>query len=474
MTWTRASPLLLVVLLPVSARAQEATGTTREKHLEDELRDVKARLERVEEELRAHGIAPVATPTAAVPGPGAPRIDGGQRAGDSHEPGAGSAGPSRQEPGTPEEVVGNVLTNPVVTTGIGNVELHGSMLMNYVWNFNEPSNKRIGVNRFRLDDSDHNTFEITWAKLGFARPVSGKNDWDAGGRLELAAGRLAQLTLSLDRNFLFNEVFNVAQAYVDGQIPTPWGNPILVRLGRSYSWFGVESLDVPLNPNFSLSYLFNYTPFTTTGISIGCDIALGFRYTQYVVNGWDVVIDNNDAKTFGGQLAWRWADPRTTIAFEWIVGPEQNNDNHDYRAEIELDLAFEPIPGTQLFGVLQYGQEDHSTVVSPTPRRLGRGKWSGALVTYRQSFYEVRKGLDRFAFAVRLVLFRDQGGPRTGVDQGLVDVTATAEVHFTEYMRLGVEYRRDNSSQDHVFSGRRGALSREAQDTFSLDATLQF
>jgi hypothetical protein len=384
-------------------------------------------------------------------------------------------GPKRQEPSTlPEEVVSTALTNPVITTLIGNVELHGSMLMNYVWNFNDPSDKRIGVNRFRLSDPDHNTFEISWAKLGFARPVSGKNEWDAGGRLELAAGRLAQLTLSLDRNFLFNEVFNVAQAFVDGQLPTPWGNPILFRLGRSYSWFGVESLDVPLNPNFSLSLLFNYTPFTTTGLSIGSDIAFGFRYTQYIVNGWDVVIDNNDAKTFGGQLAWTWPDPKITIAFNWIEGPEQDNDNRDYRAEFELDAGFEPTPGTQLFGVLQYGQEDHSTVTTPTNNRIGRGKWSGALVTWRQTFYAVKKGLDRFAFALRVVLFRDQGGPRTRVDQGLVDVTATAEVHFTEFMRLGVEYRRDNSSKNDVFFGHRGELSREAQDTFSLNATLQF
>ena len=145
---------------------------------------------------------------------------------------------------------------------VDNVRLTAMVDASYVWNWNDPRHRIRNTNILLLNDPDTNSFEITWAKFGFGRPVNrDANEWDAGFELEFGAGREAQNVLSLTPDFLFHEPFNFAQAYVDLQVPTPY-NPLLIRFGRQDGFIGTESLDTPTNPNYSLSYITNFTPFT--------------------------------------------------------------------------------------------------------------------------------------------------------------------------------------------------------------------
>jgi hypothetical protein len=223
-----------------------------------------------------------------------------------------------------EERVGTLeatLRN-VVSAVADQVKVTGLVSGSYTWNLADPPGRR-GTNLLRVSDPDHDTFAVTYAKLGLYRDLSGENDWDAGFRVELAAGRLVEQTLSLDPDFNGGDEVNLANAYVQLQAPTPLGRPLTITAGRFYGWFGVESLDVPTNPNFSLSYFSNFTPFSNTGVGVGLELVDGLRYTQYVVNGWDLVFDNNDSKSYGGQLALTLDEPATTVALNWLVGAEQ-------------------------------------------------------------------------------------------------------------------------------------------------------
>jgi hypothetical protein len=423
----------------------------------------------------------------------APSPDTGPR-GPAQPPraGAGAVGPGQQQPErapapTLEESVRNAqeTLRKAVSAGFYGIELHAFMDMGYVFNFNDPRNGRFNVNRLRLNDPDNNSFDLAWAKLAVLRNTTNVNEWDVGFHLELAVGREAANTLSLDPHFLFQSAFNVAQTYVDLQMPTPVGNPLLIRVGRFYGWFGVESLDTPLNPNFSLSYFANFTPFTTTGVGVGMNGPIGFRYMQYVVNGWDVVVDNNNSKTVGGQLSWTHVDSETAltdavIAFNWIFGPEQPEKDKNNRTQFELDMTVRPTESTTLLGALGYGWEEHGSVKrvgetgQPLPPDTLTAKFGGAMIIARQEFANVRKGLYRFAVAGRLCYWRDQGGSKSGLDQSLFDSTATFEIHFTENGRLRFEWRRDASTRDHFFNGRRGLPTRPDQNTVTFDAAWSF
>lgn len=257
------------------------------------------------------------------------------------------------------------------------IRLYGHVQASYTYNLVDPDQRK-GASRLRLSDPDHNAFGIPYAKVGLARALSRRNEFDAGFRLEVGAGRMVEEVFE-DRT-LGDRGITVPQAYVDLQLPTPY-NPLQLRLGRQYSWFGVESLDLYKNPNFSLSPLTLAVPKTVTGLSAGMDLGGGFRYTQFLVQGWDRVEDDNDAKTFGGQLAWKAND--LALSLNWIVGKERSNTSGSYsqpedhtRWALELGARYQATDSTELRASLLYGQD-------------GGAKFGGFSVLASQGLFEV-------------------------------------------------------------------------------------
>jgi len=365
----------------------------------------------------------------------------------------------------------------VVLAVADQVKVTGLVSGGFTWNLADPPGRR-GTNLLRVNDPDHDTFAVSYAKLGLYRDVSGENGWDAGFRVEVAAGRQVETTLSLDPDFGGGDEVNLANAYIQLQAPTPLGRPLTITGGRFYGWFGVESLDTPTNPNYSLSVFSNFTPFTNTGLGVGLELVENLKYTQYVVNGWDLVFDNNDAKSYGGQLAFTLDDPATTVALNWLVGAEQAGDEEDLRWLVELDLTTKLTETTELRAALHYGQEEGAAqpgrAGGPTPASIrGIAKYGGAMLIVRQELYEVREGFRRFAIGARTNFWRDQGGSKSGLSQTLVDVTGTFEVRFTEFASLRFEWRHDHSNQAFYLGGR-GLPSQHHQDTASIELNFRF
>ncbi|MCO5166601.1 MAG: porin [Planctomycetes bacterium] len=349
------------------------------------------------------------------------------------------------------------------------VEVYGSVTGSYTWNLANPAQRR-GANDLRLSDADHNTFTVPFATLGLARRISGLNELDAGFGLELAAGSMVPDAFRDDGMF-DSGALNLPQAYVDLQIPTPL-TALRMRIGRSYLPFGVESVDPSANPHFSLSYSKHFMPRTATGVSLGMDLGAGLSYTQWVVNGWDRVIDNNDAKTFAGQLAWRVAGADALFTLNWIAGAERDDNTSDKRWAIELGMQWKPRTDLDLRASFLYGQETFSPSY-PNPGQTAR--FGGFTLMGKKSYFLVEgEDYHHLAFALRGSYFRDQGGSRTGLDQALGEVTATVEFRPIRDAALRVEYRRDFSSRSDAFQGHRGGPTRDGQDTFSLSLSYAF
>lgn len=337
------------------------------------------------------------------------------------------------------------------------IRLYGHVQTSFTTNLADPDQRR-GANRLRLSDPDHNSFGVPYAKVGLARRLSGLNEFDAGFKLELGAGRIVEEVF--EDSTLGDRGITVPQAYVALQLPTPY-NPLQLRLGRQHSWFGTESLDVYKNPNFSLSPLALAVPKTVTGLSAGMDLGYGLSYTQFVVQGWDRVEDDNDAKSFGGQLAWKANDLALTL--NWIVGEERSNTSGSFshpedqtRWAVELGARYQSTVSTELRASLLYGQD-------------GGAKFGGFSVLASQSLFEVEdEGFHRLTASLRGSYLRDQGGSRTGIDQSLGELTSTLALNFSQNASLRLEYRHDFSSADDAFLGHRGRPSRSGQDTFAI------
>jgi hypothetical protein len=333
---------------------------------------------------------------------------------------------------------------------LGPITVSGYVEGSYVRNLGSPD-QRQDANRFRISDPDHDAFAVTAAKLGLSRRVSGLNEFDAGFRFEIAAGRIVKEVYE-DQTFSFvDQNISIAQAYAELQLPT-WRTPLQVRIGRMHSWFGVESLDLHKNPSFSLSPLALAVPKTVTGLSASLELGAGLRYSQFLVQGWDRVEDLNDAKTLGGQLAFDTKG--LSLALNYVVGAERADSNSDLRWAVELAARYQVTASTELRASFLYGQEQFND---------GTAKFGGASVTVSQGLLEVEgEGFHRLTASLRGSYLRDQGGTRTGVDQALGEVTATLALNFLKDASLRLEYRHDVSSDAEAFDGERD------QDTLAL------
>jgi hypothetical protein len=467
---------VLGALLLVAARAsaQDPASPDRVAELEKKVRELEERLRKVEP------AAPVgsATPTTKVGAPALP-----EKATSPEEVPKGPP-PRKKAPVTPADpeglrgAPGPVIRPPpteltvleAVFSATERLRLYGAIDASYFWKIQDPKIIQDGI-QLSTTTPDHDTFMVTWAKMGVTRQLTDENEWDVGFAFDLAYGRLVQTTLSVDPKFLFNSAINSQNAFVDLKLPTPW-NPVEVRFGRFPSWIGIEAIDPMLNPNFSHSFFFRNTPFTTTGFSASTELGAGFRYTQFVVNGWDVVIDNNKSKSLGGQLSWINDDPYLAIAFNWIWGPEQPDNTRDDTYWLELGATFKPLDGTEVRASLHYGQAEHGTATGN-----GTSKFGGVLLIARQEFYEVEPGFRRFAFALRGEYFRDQGGHFSVGhfsvnDQTLAEVTATFQLRFSRLASVRLEYRHDYSTAKPFLGGNNDLVHN--QDTIGVDVNFQF
>lgn len=328
---------------------------------------------------------------------------------------------------------------------LGPITVSGYVEGSYVRNLGSPD-QRQNANRFRLSDPDHDTFAVTGAKLSLSRGLSGLNEFDAGFRFELAAGRIVEELYddgSSSSSFA-DQRLTIAQAYAEVQIPT-WLTPLQVRVGRMHSWFGAESLDLYKNPSFSLSPLALAVPKTVTGLSASFELGAGLRYSQFVVHGWDCIEDLNDRKTIGGQLAFDTTG--LSLALNYVVGAERADSDSDLRWAVELAARYQVTASTELRAALLYGQEQFED---------GTAKFGGASVTVSQGLLEIEgEGFHRLTASLRGSYLRDQGGSRTGVDQALGEVTATLALNFLKDASLRLEYRHDVSSDARAFDGER-------------------
>ena len=63
--------------------------------------------------------------------------------------------------------------------------------------------------------------------------------------------------------------------------------------------------------------------------------------TGYLVNGWNNSIDNNSGKTTGFSAAWT-PNAKFSLIQNYLVGPEQLNDNSNFRHLSDTVVTYSP------------------------------------------------------------------------------------------------------------------------------------
>lgn len=255
-------------------------------------------------------------------------------------------------------------------------------------------------------------------------------------------------------------------------------------LGQFGTHIGYEYIDAPLNFHYSINNTFNAgIPFYHTGLKATYAFSSKVSLMGGIVNGTDMLNDNNRGKSFIGQLMVVPAEG-LTLYFNTIQGNEANaratgkdTTSHfgvyDFVATYQLSEKL--LLGTWLmFGTLK-GEYQGGTYFDKTVT------WGGA------NLYMTYKFSDVFSLGARAEYFDNTSGARGLLTQGQgTDVqTYTLTGNFTladGHLLLKPEFRLDNfkkmkgdeNSESQQFMDKDGKFTKNTQATIGMAAIFKF
>lgn len=348
------------------------------------------------------------------------------------------------------------------------ITLNGFASVGYTWNTNDPLSR---LTKYRSFDYDHNTVGLHGAELVLQKAVADKGDF--GFRLDVTYGNIARGSTARG---LFRDPTTGASSDIDVQQALlsyiiPLGRGLRVDVGKFVTPVGVEVIDGfdGFNDNFSRSWLFTYGPFTHTGLKLSYNFHDWVTGSVYLLNGWDNVIDNNAAKSFAVSLALT-PSPKLAVYFNYVGGPERDNQNQDFRHLADLVAIYKPHWRFTLIANIDFGYESNG-IEEPDPISMGMTRRRDASWLFAV-LYARTQIVKRFGLTLRGELFYDFDGNRTGTAQRLMSLTLTPELKVLDNLFFRAEGRIDQSDQ-FVFEKQDGG-GRKYQATFGLNAIALF
>ena len=321
----------------------------------------------------------------------------------------------------------------------------------YEYNSNRP---RAGTSSYRVFDYNDNSFNLDVAEVVVQIAPTKPND--AGFRVDVAAGNsIPQISKAQDQTVAQFDLQQVFASYI-----APLGSGLRFDFGKYVTHLGYEVIEGydGYNDNYSRSILFGYAiPFTHTGVKASYAFSSRMSAMVEVVNGWDLVRDNNRSKSVGTQLTLTPAAPLTLI-LNWIGGPELANNNHINRNVFDLVATVKPTNALTLGVNADYGIEDSTSRLNPGED----AKWKGV------AGYATLALTNKLSFGLRGETFHDDGGVRLGTDTPAVlsEGTFTSAYKFTDHVVVRGEFRYDKANQ--AILARRGG-SADSQTTTGIN-----
>jgi putative OmpL-like beta-barrel porin-2 len=318
---------------------------------------------------------------------------------------------------------------------LGPTTISGFVDAYYGFNSNHPSTRQNG---FRNFDVNTNQFGLNMIELVADRPVDPTSR--LGYHVALGFGQAINLVNSANGETSFDQYLK--EGYLE--YLAPLGNGLQINVGKFVTPAGAEVIESKDNWNYSRSLLFSWAiPYFHFGASAKYAFNSKFAVTGYVMNGWNNSIDNNTAKTAGFSAAWT-PSPKFSIIETYIAGPEQPNDNKNWRQLTDTVITYNPTTKLSFIANYDYG---HETINPALELPFTVAKWSGlaGYVRYAPN--------DKWAFALRGEYFNDNQGWTTGTAQGLSEFTATIQRTFASKLISRLEFRRDMTGAETFLRG---------------------
>ena len=320
------------------------------------------------------------------------------------------------------------------------LEISGFVDGYYLWAINEQDLQ------LRNFDVNHNTFNLNYAEVAIGKKTSEVSR--AGFRLDVGAGDTADLVNAYEPGGT-DYLKYVQQGYVSYLAPI--GKGLSVDFGKFVTPHGAEVIESKDNFNYSRGLLFALAiPYYHTGFRLGYAVSDTVSVTGYLVNGWNNVRDNNDAKTPGVTLGFKPTE-RLSVSQGYMAGKELT-DEDGVRHLLDTLVSYSATDALSVIGNFDYGRDSVGGIDVA---------WYGAAVGFK---YQLN---DTWAFSPRYEYFKDDDGFATGLVQTLQEVTLTGEYKAPAGLIARFEFRSDFSDEDY-FDDKTGLTSSQPSVSVGL------
>ena len=322
---------------------------------------------------------------------------------------------------------------PEVPAFFRGTEIGGLVDAHYSWFSTRPE----GDAQFRNFDTRHDQFRVSMAQIWLARAPTATSR--AGYKVRLSVGPASTIVQSLEPGSS-----PVLQTIEEGFISylAPIGKGLQFDVGKFVTQHGAEVIEAKDNWNYSRSLLFSLAiPYYHSGVRATYAPNDKISFMANLVNGWNNVVENNGAKTFGAQVVFK---PTASLSLvqNYMAGPEQPDNSVDWRQLSDTTVTYVVNPKLSVMGNYDYGTDSVAGA---------RVRWQGF------AGYAKLQATPWLAFSPRFEIYDDASGFTTGVVQKLKEGTATLELKPNDTLMWRIEYRSEFSNTP-VFKTRDGGL----------------
>ena len=314
-------------------------------------------------------------------------------------------------------------------------EVGGLVDAHYDWFSTRPE----GDAQYRNFDTRHDQFRVAMAQIWIAKAPTA--DSRAGYKVRVSGGPASTIVQSLEPGSS-----PVLQAIEEGFISylAPIGKGLQFDVGKFVTQHGAEVIEAKDNWNYSRSLLFSLAiPYYHSGVRASYVANDKISFMATLVNGWNNVVENNSAKTFGAQVIVK-PTAALSLVQNYMAGPEQTNNSADWRQLSDTTVTYIFNPKLSVMGNYDYGTDSVAG---------SRVHWQGVAA------YAKVQMKPWLAFSPRFEIYDDASGFTTGVVQTLKEGTATLELKPTDTFMWRIEYRSEFSDTP-VFKMRDGEMKK--------------
>ncbi len=323
---------------------------------------------------------------------------------------------------------------------LGPTTLSGFVDVYYGYNSNQPAGRTTALRNFDINSGQ---FGLNMIELIADKATS--TDSRVGYHVSLGFGQAMNLVNGFEAasprvpttpSFPIPTQTNFDQYLKEGYIEylAPTGKGLTIDFGKFVTNAGAEVIETKDNWNYSRGLLFSWAiPYYHFGLRAKYAFNGKVALTGFLLNGWNNVVDNNTGKTTGFTLALT-PTKKLSIYENYYVGPEQANNNGNFRHMTDTVVAYNANSKLSLMANYDYGHEAF-TGISPV-------WWSGfaGYIKYAPNA--------KWAVATRGEYFIDHNGFSTGTAQKVGEFTGTLDHTLAGHIISRLEYRRDMSDQN--------------------------